>query len=628
MMITSLRVLIFWFLVQFTAISWADVSAELEPAADINPPAVEPQWLDMPGYELILGLQESLQTGQGWDELYNQYINTVLADSNAALAPGIMVNNVVEQTVNGNNQQLSGQQDSTGFSALQGIENSGVGWDEFNQQFFTYLTSIPGLDATGNSADDNPAFLNIELSLGNSGMSWDEYSQQYFDNFNANFDWGVFDSNGNIIGDSGLPPISDFLSGYNGLGNYSNNSSTFDGYTSPSNGTSSYNLSGGFGGGFNAANFYSSLKNDIGYTNTFIGSFALGDNLSGHNNTASGVEALFSNKSGSYNTANGSRALKANRSGQYNSAIGGNAMNSNISGSYNAANGFKALYSNTTGNYNTADGARALFSNSKGKFNTAIGLSALLHNGTGQRNTALGTQSLAKMSKGDSNLALGMNAGINLVKGFNNVYIANPGASFESKTIRIGRSGHARTFIGGIRGRATGMSDSVPVVIDSNGQLGTINSSARFKKDIKDMNEASRNLLKLRPVTYRYKQANDNGENPIEYGLIAEEVAEVYPELVAHSADGQIETVQYHKLTPMLLNELLVMNKRLQQAQAREQALEEQLAEERQKNQQQSQQLAVLSEQVKVTQIQAANIKRLQERLSRIEAREMVVSVR
>ena len=221
-------------------------------------------------------------------------------------------------------------------------------------------------------------------------------------------------------------------------------------------------------------------------------------------------------------------------------------------------------------------------------------------------------------------MAVGINAGINLKPGNENIYIANTGKTAESLTIRIGRPGYARTFIGGIRGRATGMPDSVPVVIDSNGQLGTVNSSARFKKEIKDMNEASHNLLKLRPVTYRYKQSNDNGENPLEYGLIAEEVAGVYPELVAHSADGQIETVQYHKLIPMLLNELQAQNKLLEKTQADATNLAGQLNEERLKNQQQALQLSTLSKQLDTLQAQENAIETLRQRLSMIESQQVV----
>ena len=108
----------------------------------------------------------------------------------------------------------------------------------------------------------------------------------------------------------------------------------------------------------------------------------------------------------------------------------------------------------------------------------------------------------------------------------------------------------------GIFGTTTGLTNAVAVLVDGNGQLGTVNSSRRFKEDIQDMSEASSGLLRLRPVAYRYQRPYADGSKPVDYGLIAEEVAEVYPDLVVGSADGQIQTVQYHKLVPMLLNEL------------------------------------------------------------------------
>jgi hypothetical protein len=120
-----------------------------------------------------------------------------------------------------------------------------------------------------------------------------------------------------------------------------------------------------------------------------------------------------------------------------------------------------------------------------------------------------------------------------------------------------------------VRGITTGNNDAVPVLIDSGGQLGTVSSSRRFKEDIQDMGDASRGLMRLRPVTFRYRQAFADGSKPIQYGLIAEEVADVYPDLVAHSADGQIETVKYQLLDVMLLNEV-------QRQQAEIQALKQQ----------------------------------------------------
>lgn len=143
-------------------------------------------------------------------------------------------------------------------------------------------------------------------------------------------------------------------------------------------------------------------------------------------------------------------------------------------------------------------------------------------------------------------------------------------------TIQIGVQGLQTSFIvAGVSGTTTGVADALPVVIDSNGQLGTISSSQRFKEDIQDMGDASSDLLRLRPVTFRYKQAYKDGSKPIDYGLIAEEVADVYPDLVVRNKDGEIQTVQYQKLTPMLLNEVQKLHADLDQQNQRAQQQDE-----------------------------------------------------
>ena len=129
--------------------------------------------------------------------------------------------------------------------------------------------------------------------------------------------------------------------------------------------------------------------------------------------------------------------------------------------------------------------------------------------------------------------------------------LANAG---ESNTMYLG-NGQTRTFISGIRSVTTGAANAIPVVIDSNGQLGTVSSSIRFKEDVHDMADVSHRLLQLRPVTFRYTQAYRDGAKPIQYGLIAEEVADVFPELAVRGADGQVETVHYETLNVLLLNE-------------------------------------------------------------------------
>jgi Chaperone of endosialidase len=329
--------------------------------------------------------------------------------------------------------------------------------------------------------------------------------------------------------------------------------------------------------------------------------------LLGLNNTGFGFSALTLNFSGSNNSAFGNNAL-SNNTGNNNAAFGAAALLSNTIGSSNTATGTSALRQNTIGVANTASGVNTLFFNTTGSANTAIGHTALFNSSSGGFNTALGYRALYNKTTGYYNLALGQNAGSSLTTGNNNIYLSNAGATTEYSTIRIGNATHVRAFISGVRGRKTGAANAVAVVIDSNGQLGTINSSQRFKKDIRDMDEASHRLLQLRPVTYHYKQPSEDGANPLEYGLIAEEVAKVYPDLVAYGADGKVETVQYHKLTPMLVNEVQHLNALLQV--------------EKDKNVAQAQEITNLKQQMNVLQAQAQRIEALTSRLSRIEAKE------
>jgi len=277
-------------------------------------------------------------------------------------------------------------------------------------------------------------------------------------------------------------------------------------------------------------------------------------------NTAVGYQALAANQptataNGVKNTAVGANALLNNTTGSYNTANGQGTLSLNTTGGANTALGFGALSANTTGGSNTAVGGNALLSNTTGFFDTAVGLSALVLNTTGAHNTAIGQSALANNTTGSSNIALGEIGGWNLTTGNFNIHIGNPGVAGEDSTTRIGDSSQARTFISGIRGVTTGLADGIAVLIDSTGQLGTVSSSRRFKDDIADMDAASSELMKLRPVTFHYKTDQDPSGRRRQYGLIAEEVADVDPGLVARSADGQVETVLYQFLSPMLLNE-------------------------------------------------------------------------
>ena len=303
---------------------------------------------------------------------------------------------------------------------------------------------------------------------------------------------------------------------------------------------------------------------DGGYPrgNTAEGDNALLDLTTGESNTAIGLDALSSNTTGSNNTATGFAVLLNNTTGFDNTGNGFQALEFNMTGSFNTANGAGALQNNTTGSFNTANGLVVLFSNTTGSNNTAEGDIALFHNTTGNFNTASGANTLASNTTGSSNIALGINAGGNLTIGNNNIDIGNRGVAGESATTRIGTAGsQTRTFIAGVSGVAVA---GPTVVVNSSGQLGVAVSSERFKDEIKPMNKASEVILALRPVTFRYQKNIDPDRTP-QFGLVAEEVAKVNPDLVARDADGKVYTVRYEAVNAMLLNEFLKEHSTMQE---------------------------------------------------------------
>lgn len=276
--------------------------------------------------------------------------------------------------------------------------------------------------------------------------------------------------------------------------------------------------------------------------NTGMGTDALGGptafNL-GFDNTAAGDAALRFNKTGNFNTAIGAAAL-ANNTTNNNTATGYSALIFNQLGADNTAVGFEALYTNDkpatgTANQNTAMGSQALFNNTTGNTNTATGYKALFSNTTGSNNIAIGHQ-----------------AGSNAVSGSNNIEIGHLGGTGDNNLIRIGTEKiQKKAFIAGVFNN-TAVS-GLSVVVDSNGQLGALSSSKRFKTDIAPMGSNTAKLDQLRPVTFRYKA---DPQSTRRYGLIAEEVAKIYPELVVRDDTGRIAGVRYDELAPMLLNEM------------------------------------------------------------------------
>ena len=320
-------------------------------------------------------------------------------------------------------------------------------------------------------------------------------------------------------------------------------------------------------GGFNTAVGFLALEsNTTGSFNTALGAGTLLANTV-DSNTAVGAGALLSNTIGFGNTANGAFALFSNATGLTNVANGYQALFSNTTGSQNAAIGTGALFSNTSGNGNTATGLGALAANTIGQSNTANGVNALGANTNGSGNTAFGFGALEFNTTGHGNTALGDGAGGNVTTASNAICVGSNGANVSNSC-----------FIGNIRGITTANADAIQVMIDSAGQLGTVSSSRRYKTDIKLMDKGSESILALKPVSFRYKAHKD--ATP-QFGLIAEQVAEVNPDLVVRDKNGEIYTVRYDAVNAMLLNEFLKEHHIVQEQQATITQLESTVAQQK-----------------------------------------------
>jgi len=321
---------------------------------------------------------------------------------------------------------------------------------------------------------------------------------------------------------------------------------------------------------------------DVYATNTtdividLYGYFAPPTNVS-TDSTGFGTNSLLNN-TGVSNSAFGSFSL-VNATGSYNTASGALALSNSSSGQDNTAVGFESLYYNGAGSYNTGVGYFALVNSTTGNYNTAVGYEALPTATTENNDTAVGSYALLNATTGGDNIAIGYGAGGNIVAGGNNINIGAPSTTpgDESNTIRIGDPGtQTATYIAGIVGATVSGS---AVLITANGQLGVASSSARYKDDIQDMGQSSDALMQLRPVTFRYKQPAEDGSKPLQYGLIGEEVLKVYPELVSYGQNGQVESVRYHELPALLLNELQKQHRTIEQLETRLAALESLLRE-------------------------------------------------
>ena len=368
-----------------------------------------------------------------------------------------------------------------------------------------------------NTAEGQKALLNLTTGVGNTAVGWASLLSNTDGSFNTGIGTGTLLSN---------------------LGNQS----TGEGVRNTATGAAAL------------------LSNTFGFQNTANGAFALFSNTEGVNNTAVGESSLFFNTIGGGNTAIGVHALYSNSMGGDNTAVGAAALPSNTQGSENTAIGAQALLFNTLGLQNTAHGAFALRLNTAGNHNTATGYRALVGNVSGVENTAHGYLALANCT-GSYNV--GLAGGFNLTDGNFNIDIGNDGEAGESGTIRIGSfCCQSRVFIAGISGAT--VSGGATVYVKSDGQLGTSTSSARFKQDILDMDKASETLLSLRPVTFRYKPEVDP-EGIAQFGLIAEEVEKVNPDLVLRDKDGKAFSVRYEQVNAMLLNEFLKEHRKVEE---------------------------------------------------------------
>jgi hypothetical protein len=355
-------------------------------------------------------------------------------------------------------------------------------------------------------------------------------------------------------------------------------------------------------GGFNTATgVYALFSNTTGFFNSATGAYSLAHNTTGFNNTANGYGALYLNTTGSentatgfqalywsndsWNTANGSLALYNNTTGNGNTAVGSQALYTNTHGSLNTAIGYRALPNNTIGGTNVALGANALAINSTGNDNTATGFEALVQNSTGNFNTANGRDALSRNNTGNFNTANGSGTLSLNTTGSNNTalgFLAGGGVTTANNVIAIGSNVFGENvsntcYIGNIFGVTS--AGATAVYVNSLGKLGTVVSSRRFKEEVKPMDKASEAILALKPVTFRYKQEIDPARSP-QFGLVAEEVEKIDPDLVVRDGEGKVNTVRYEAVNAMLLNEFLKEHRKVEKLEAALDAVSKRLKEQ------------------------------------------------
>jgi trimeric autotransporter adhesin len=473
-----------------------------------------------------------------------------------------------------------------------------------------------------NTAEGQNALFSLSTGSANTAVGWFSLFSDTAGSFNTATGAGalLFNTadNNTAIGAAALLFSADGLDN-TAVGTAALLNNTASGNTAVGSGALRNNTAGGTLG--NIQGF------DVG-PNVAVGWQALESNTVASANTAIGYQTLQSFTAGPMGaeqlglcTAVGFQALANTISGFANSALGYQALINNTEGSSNTATGALALFNNTTGGDNTANGAGALIENTTGDDNTAIGGSALDSNTTGNQNTAIGVNALTNNTSGSANTAAGPFAGTNITSGAGNTVLgvaAGSGITTANNVICIGTGGQNEDnscYIGNIFGAT---SPGTAVLVDVNGKLGTTTSSRRFKEDIKPMDKASEALLALNPVTFHY--TTDRANAP-QFGLIAEEVAEVNPDLVVRDKNGHIHTVRYEAVNAMLLNEFLKEHRKVEEQQLRITDLEANAAKHKATISDLSKDLRVLTAQLKE---QAAQI---QEVSARFEMNQPVTRV-
>src|SRR6266508_3030332 len=334
---------------------------------------------------------------------------------------------------------------------------------------------------------------------------------------------------------------------------------------------------GGYPGFNTAEGDYSLFNLTTGQFNTAIGFNALRSNTTGNHNVAFGLNTLLFNTTGTGNMGVGGGCLRSNLTGNNNTAVGYQAMSANTV-SDNSAIGYQALFHNMTGTGNVANGFQAAFANAGGSYNTANGWLALPGNTSGIWNVADGAFALGNNDTGSYNVAVGVQAGLGITSGDRNTCLGTTtcgGTTTADNVVCVGWGAAGenisdRAYIPNIGqfAQASGGGVEFVTVRLTDGKLGHSLSSRRYKEDIKSMGDASELIYKLKPVSFRYKKTPEQQSDNLDYGLIAEDVAEIDPQLAIRNGKGQIESLRYLAVYNMMLNEFLKEHRKVEAQQA------------------------------------------------------------